>query len=632
MIVKMGTVVVASKTPTMSRHECLLEGHFEVFPNEKILYQVELTRSGITYYPIDGVKSNKTVKYIHFGDVIGCRCRKSLDQKHANKAYITVFAYPLKKKLFSEKHVRYKNHITFARSSDSNFDGNRKIVEKWRRVILHLCQQLPVNKKDVDNCPVPPKVKFLVLVNPHSGPGKAMQIYQKQVAPMLDEADVHVKLIETEHAGHGTELMKSMNRKDYDGVVIVSGDGLIYEVINGLMNRDDWQDAIKTPIGCIPGGSGNALACSINYSAGESVQIEAVLHSTFILIKHRVIPMDLVLIQQPRQQIYSFLSLAWGLLADIDYESEQFRAIGEARFTLQAIRRIFSLRKYKCKLSFLPVSEYIPKASINNNTKNINMEGKNRRVSFQSLDNVAEQGGGDDFRIRSKSVPTKLFRGKSDPDEIMDDAENGEQLTDIRGSYISREFSEEVFEADGNEEDQGNEEIKFSLSTEEMDTSSSPPDKPMKESNSINSIQEVLKLSNVPGQKVPCILPPLNEPVPDNWVTIEDDFVTICGTYQTHLGSDVIMAPDARFSDGIIHLCIVRAGIQKGELIQLMGMLEKGTHIDHPSPHIELVKVLAFRLEPQGREGIIMVDGEKVDSDSLQAQVLPGLANLMAIQ
>lgn len=34
----------------------------------------------------------------------------------------------------------------------------------------------------------------------------------------------------TEHAGHGTELMKSMNRKDYDGVVIVSGDGLIYEV------------------------------------------------------------------------------------------------------------------------------------------------------------------------------------------------------------------------------------------------------------------------------------------------------------------------------------------------------------------------------------------------------------------
>ncbi|XP_045213785.2 sphingosine kinase 2-like isoform X2 [Mercenaria mercenaria] len=629
MIVKMGTVVVANKTPKMSRHECLLEGQFEVFPNEKVLYNVELTRSGITYYPIDAVKSNKTVKYLHFGDVIGCRCRKSIEQKHANKAYITVFAYPLKKKLFSEKHVRYQRHVTFARSSDSTFDGNRKVVEKWRRVILHLCQQLPVYKKDVDNCPVPPKTRFLVLVNPHSGPGKAMQIYQKQVAPMLDEADIQVKLIQTDHAGHGVELMKTLNRKDYYGVVIVSGDGLIYEVVNGLMNREDWQDAVKLPIGCIPGGSGNALSCSINYSAGESVETDVVLHSTFILIKHRVIAMDLVLIQQPRQQIYSFLSIAWGLLADIDYESEKFRAIGEARFTLQAIRRIFSLRKYKCKLSFLPVAEYIPKSSLNNNTKNINIEGKNRRVSLQSMENVAEQGDGDDFRVRSKSVPTKLFRGKSDF-EVSTEYENGERLTDIRESFASQEFNE-VFDTEEENNLAGNEGIKFSLSTEEMDTSV-PQDKALTESNSINSFQEVLKLSKVPGQKVPCILPPLDQPVPDDWVTIDSDFVTVCAVYQTHLGSDVIMAPDARFNDGIIHLCIVKAGIQKGELIQLMGMLEKGTHVDHPSPNIELIKVLAFRLEPQGKEGIIMVDGEKVDSDSLQAQVLPGLANLMAIQ
>ena len=33
-----------------------------------------------------------------------------------------------------------------------------------------------------------------------------------------------------DHAGHGTEMMKTINRKEYYGVVIVSGDGLIYEV------------------------------------------------------------------------------------------------------------------------------------------------------------------------------------------------------------------------------------------------------------------------------------------------------------------------------------------------------------------------------------------------------------------
>ena len=40
------------------------------------------------------------------------------------------------------------------------------------------------------------------------------------------------------------------------------------QVINGLMQRVDWTSAIKKPVGCLPGGSGNALSCSINYAAG----------------------------------------------------------------------------------------------------------------------------------------------------------------------------------------------------------------------------------------------------------------------------------------------------------------------------------------------------------------------------
>ena len=35
------------------------------------------------------------------------------------------------------------------------------------------------------------------------------------------------------------------------------------QVVNGLMERDDWQVAIKTPIGALPGGSANALASAL---------------------------------------------------------------------------------------------------------------------------------------------------------------------------------------------------------------------------------------------------------------------------------------------------------------------------------------------------------------------------------
>jgi len=40
------------------------------------------------------------------------------------------------------------------------------------------------------------------------------------------------------------------------------------QVVNGLMERADWLTAIKTPIGVVPAGSGNALTSAIAHSVG----------------------------------------------------------------------------------------------------------------------------------------------------------------------------------------------------------------------------------------------------------------------------------------------------------------------------------------------------------------------------
>ena len=66
-----------------------------------------------------------------------------------------------------------------------------------------------------------------------------------------------------------------------------------------------------------------------------------VLHATFQLAKHTVLPMDLVAVDTcAGQRLYSFLSVAWGIVADVDIESERFRSLGNARFTLGAVIRI----------------------------------------------------------------------------------------------------------------------------------------------------------------------------------------------------------------------------------------------------------------------------------------------------
>jgi sphingosine kinase len=54
------------------------------------------------------------------------------------------------------------------------------------------------------------------------------------------------------------------------------------------------------------------------------------------------------------KKIYSFLSVGWGLLADIDVESEFLRTLGESRFTIWSFYRLIKLRSYFAQLSYIP--------------------------------------------------------------------------------------------------------------------------------------------------------------------------------------------------------------------------------------------------------------------------------------
>lgn len=40
------------------------------------------------------------------------------------------------------------------------------------------------------------------------------------------------------------------------------------QVLNGLLDRPDWEDAVRMPIGVLPCGSGNALAGAVNHHGG----------------------------------------------------------------------------------------------------------------------------------------------------------------------------------------------------------------------------------------------------------------------------------------------------------------------------------------------------------------------------
>ncbi len=127
------------------------------------------------------------------------------------------------------------------------------------------------------------------------------------------------------------------------------------------------------------------------------------------------------------------------------------------------------------------------------------------------------------------------------------------------------------------------------------------------------------------------LMPPLSEPVPSNWVTLEDDFVVFVATYQSHLSHDVCVNSEACLDDGVITLGMVRnqPGSLRKKLLTLMLTMEDGSQTKED--FYEMINVKAFRLEPlNDKGGHLCVDGELVKYGPIQAQILPSMARVMA--
>ena len=127
------------------------------------------------------------------------------------------------------------------------------------------------------------------------------------------------------------------------------------------------------------------------------------------------------------------------------------------------------------------------------------------------------------------------------------------------------------------------------------------------------------------------LLTPLHQPVPDNWLSIEDDFVFVVIMYQTHLGTDYMAAPHSKLDDGVMHLAFLRGNPSRKRVFQLMTTMADGTHLRYVNEEFQHVPVHAFRLEPLTNRGTLTVDGELVDYGPIQGQVLPKMSRVMGI-
>lgn len=323
--------------------------------------------------------------------------------------------------------------------------------------------------------------KLIIFVNPKSGDGRAVKMFEKSVQPALEHAGIAYELILTQRPNHGRDFASSSDLSRWSGLVIVSGDGLLHEIIQGLFQRDDNQDVINIPLGIIPAGSGNGLARSLAHINKEKYDKGQAFASVLNLVSGRTKPMDLTRVRtQSGRTYYSFLSIGWGFLADCDIESEVLRFMGEPRFALWSAIRVANLRHYRGRLHYKPAV-----------------------------------------------------------------------------------------------------------------TSSDGP-----------------------------------RPNSEGWVITEDDFISVYCVSLPWIGTSILMAPKSTLSDGLLYLVIIRKGVTRVQLTNILFAFETEKHLSLPG--VETLPVTAFKLEPLTPNGHLTLDGELIEYGPIEAEVLQGCTRIMS--
>ena len=146
-----------------------------------------------------------------------------------------------------------------------------------------------------------------VIFNPVSGHGRSKQVLP-EVCSLLAERELQYTVLESNYAGHVIELIQSLTLSPEDPLVVLGGDGTLFEVVNGLEDRC----ARLIPVPC---GTGNDFIKTLHLPK-EPIQ------ALTLQLDGETKPLDVVKLND-----YACLNVAGtGFDIDVLRQTEKFKA------------------------------------------------------------------------------------------------------------------------------------------------------------------------------------------------------------------------------------------------------------------------------------------------------------------
>lgn len=194
--------------------------------------------------------------------------------------------------------------------------------------------------------------RMLVILNPRSGRGRSSKVFHNLVEPIFKLAGFKLEVVKTTSAGHARNLAFSVDFSTCpDGIICVGGDGIVNEVLNGLLCRDNQKEAISIPIGIIPAGSDNSLVWTV---LGVRDPVSAAL----AIVKGGLTATDVFAVEWIQTGVIHFgMTVSYfGFVSDVLELSERYqKRFGPLRYFVAGVLKFLCLPKYSYEVEYLPV-------------------------------------------------------------------------------------------------------------------------------------------------------------------------------------------------------------------------------------------------------------------------------------
>ncbi|KAH1040247.1 hypothetical protein J1N35_041990 [Gossypium stocksii] len=201
-------------------------------------------------------------------------------------------------------------------------------------------------------CKNPPKM--LVILNPRSGHGRSSKVFHGIAEPILKLAGFELEVVKTTSAGHAKKLASTVDISTCpDGIICVGGDGIINEVLNGLLSRDNQKEGISIPIGIIPAGSDNSLVWTV-------LGVRDPVSAAISIVKGGLTATDVFAVEWVQTGLIHFgmTCTYYGFASDVLELSQKYqKRFGPLRYFVAGFQKFLCLPKYNYEVQYLPVAK-----------------------------------------------------------------------------------------------------------------------------------------------------------------------------------------------------------------------------------------------------------------------------------